>query len=371
MRMAFDHDDLCSTLDYLQKAYADMHDFIVFPSEKESYTGFEIDCYQTYFSAKKRAEKDGLEIGELYPMMKAMVTALNERTLESERIEIEYEPKNKMIMQEENLEFLKNNIKYLGFGEQIAKDMELQINAGKPEFALTTTSIHWDKTIDYKLHFKQSEDSGRYFFNRFDAKLTDSDSDNVLKQTFYIQKGKGFTAKEAYNLLEGRFVHKEMLNKENEKYNAHMKLDFHNTDDRGNYKFIRYSEAYGYKLEDTLAKVPIKGMQDENVREQLIKSLDRGNLQMVTIDTGDHLGRYYITPDPVKGLNIYDEKFRPVEHKDLGLNLRFKRNQSEGEKTGMSENQQQKAGQRESQKQDAPKEKAGKKQAQGHKVKAA
>lgn len=332
MRLEFRMDEFHSTLDYFRKAYRDNHDYVVSPPDRQEYTGYEINCFQTYFFAQKKAEAEGMQLGELEPLIIAMNKAIRELKEPSERVAVEYEPKNHLIMQEENVEFLKNNVKYLGFGEQISEDMVKQINAGNPEFTLETSSIHWDKTIDYKLHFRQSEETGRYFFNRYEAKLTDADSDKVLNQTFYIQKGKGFTAKEAYNLLEGRFVHKEMLNKENEKYTAHMKLDFDQTDDRGNFKFVRYSEAYGYKLEDTLAKVPIKEMQDADAREQLIKSLDRGNLQMVTIDTGDHLGRYYITPDPVKGLNMFDEKFKAVDPKDLGLNLRFKRNLGETER---------------------------------------
>lgn len=365
MKMRFSYDDLCSTLDYLQKAYADNHDFVVFPAGKPQYNGYEIDCYQTYFSARKRADADGMEIGELYPLMKAMVNTLNKQKDQSEGMVIEYEPKNKLIMQEENIEFLRNNVKYSGFGEQVADDMVAQINMGNPEFNLATTSIYWDKTVEYTLHFKQSETSGRYFFNRFDARL--SDGDHSRQQTFYIKNGKGVTAKEAYNLLDGRYVHKEMLNQKNERYNAHLRLDFDNKDDKGNYKYVRYSEAYGYRLEDTLAKVPIREMEDPKVAEQLLNSLDRGNLQMVTIDTGEHLGRYYITPDPVKGLNIFDEKFRPVEHRDLGLNLRFKRNQSESEKQANVKSRSEK----QSQKQDAPKEKSGKRQSQRQKAKVA
>jgi hypothetical protein len=51
-----------------------------------------------------------------------------------------------------------------------------------------------------------------YFFNKYDASLQAKD----MAQTFYINKGSGITAKEAYNLMEGRAVHKELENKEGE-----------------------------------------------------------------------------------------------------------------------------------------------------------
>ncbi len=343
MKMLFAYDNTCSTLDYLQKAYAEMHDFVVFPKEKSTYDGFEIDGCQTYCSAKKRAQQDGLEIGETYPLIKAIITAIDQRKTKSEKIAIEYEPKNQLIMQEENVEFLKNNIKYLGFGEEIGEQMVSKMEAHYTEFILGTSSIYNDKRIEYDLHFSQSEQTGRYFFNRYEARLKGDDPKNDQKQLFYIQKGKGFTAKEAFNLLEGRYVHKEMLNKAGEKYQAHFRLDLGGTNEKGNHRLISYSSAYGYKLEDTLAKVPIREMQDPKIAEDIIKSLNRGNLQMVTIDTGEHLGRYYITPDPVKGLNMFDEKFKAVDPKDLGLNLRFKRNLGETEKE-KAENKSEKQG---------------------------
>mgnify|MGYP003574903732 CR=1 FL=1 len=265
-------------------------------------------------------------------MIKAIVTAIDQRKTYSEWLAIEYEPKNQLIMQEENVEFLKNSIKYLGFGEKIGEEMVSKMEAHYAEFILQTSNIYNDKRIEYDLHFSQSEKTGMYFFNRYEARLEGDDPKNDQKQLFYIQKGKNFTAKEAFNLLEGRYVYKEMLNKAGEKYKAHFRLDLGNTNEKGNHRIISYSSAYGYKLEDTLAKVPIREMKDPKIAEDIIRSLNRGNLQNVTIDTGDHLGNYYITPDPVKGLNIFDEKFRPVEHKNLGLDLRFKRNVGETEK---------------------------------------
>ena len=236
-------------------------------------------------------------------------------------------------MQEENVAFLKNNIKYLGFDEKVGEEMVAQIKEGNPAFYLEASNTYHNKTVDYKLQFRQSTETGRYFFNRYEAQLGEGSENAGRKQLFYVEKGRGVTAKEAFNLLEGRYVHKSLVNKAGKSYDAHMRLDFGSTDERGYHKTVSYTAAYGYKLEETLAKVPIKEMLDPEVREQLIRSLDRGNLQMVTIDTGEHLGRYYITPDPVKGLNMFDEKLNAVDPKDLGLNLRFKRNVAEAEKT--------------------------------------
>ena len=268
-------------------------------------------------------------------------------------------------MDQENLEFLTRNIKYLGFEEKVSDAMAEQIRQGNPEFNIAAKHSHFDNSIDYTLHFRQSATSGRYFLNKYDAKLSNGYPDQDRSQTFYIRNGKGVTAKEAYNLLEGRFVYKELVNKEQEKYHARMKLDFGKQDEKGNYKYIRYSDSYGYKLEDTLAKIPIREMQDSQQAEMLIKSLNRGNLQQVQIDLPHQSGKYYITPDPVKGLQIFNERMQPVEQKSLGIDLRFQRQQSEKQQQPESPKQSQKR---------AEKITAGrttKKQSKGAKIKAA
>ncbi|SDE65576.1 hypothetical protein SAMN05216464_108111 [Mucilaginibacter pineti] len=272
-------------------------------------------------------------------------------------------------MNNENIEFLSNNVKYLGFEEKVSKDMTDQISQGKNEFSIGTNHAHFANSVDYNLHFKKSEQTDRYFLNRYDATLKNGNPEEDRSQTFYIKNSKGITAKEAFNLLEGRFVYKEMLNKEQEKYHARLKLDFDKKDDKDNHKYIRYSDSYGYKLEDTLAKVPIREMQDAQQKANLIKSLDRGNLQQVQIDTEQNPGKYYITPDPVKGLRIFNERMQPVEHKNLGLNLHFKKQQSEKKAETVKEQQSPKQTKRQSQK--ATEGETGKKQSKGQKMKAA
>jgi hypothetical protein len=64
------------------------------------------------------------------------------------------------------------------------------------------------------LQFRKSDNSDMYFFNSYEASLQRSNSERV-NQTFYLNKGKGVTTKEAFNLLDGRAVHKELTNRDN------------------------------------------------------------------------------------------------------------------------------------------------------------
>ena len=74
-------------------------------------------------------------------------------------------------MNEKNLTYLKNNLKYMGFGEKLNSDLENAVKEGKPEFQLQLNEKMFQGNMDLKLHFKQSPSSDMYFFNSYEAPL--------------------------------------------------------------------------------------------------------------------------------------------------------------------------------------------------------
>src|SRR3569833_3113502 len=115
-------------------------------------------------------------------------------------------------MNTENLNYLQKQLLNMGFGEKLNDELEKNIKSGKKEFTLTTDLEYNKQAVDYSLHYKAGDE--RVFFNKYDASLREKD----MQHTFYINKGSGITAKEAYNLMDGRSVHKQLENLENEKY---------------------------------------------------------------------------------------------------------------------------------------------------------
>lgn len=224
-------------------------------------------------------------------------------------------------MNTENLDFLKNNLLNLGFGDKVNAEMEKQIKAKVPEFSLSTEQTYNQKKMDYTLHFKAGDQHDMYFFNRYDASLkNEADPAKDRMQTMYINKGNGITAKEAFNLLEGRAVEKKLYNKENEPYSAWLKLDFKDTDDRGNHKLLKFGEGYGYDLEKTLAQYPIKQLGDQQQKEELLRSLKKGNAQQVTIEKDGQSQKYYLAAEPqYKQVNVYDQNLKSVRRESLKL----------------------------------------------------
>ncbi|RZM12794.1 MAG: hypothetical protein EOO88_45135 [Pedobacter sp.] len=157
-----------------------------------------------------------------------------------------------------------------------------------------------------------------YFFNSYQATLKASGQDTDKKQTFYINNGQSVTAKEAYNLLEGRSVSKELMTRDGNKYQAWLQLDFESKDKNNNYEVQQYHERYGYDLEKTLKDYPIKEMDSAEKKSELLGSLQRGNSQIVTMQIDKQDIKYYIDANPrYKTINVRDQQFNPVKREDL------------------------------------------------------
>ena len=148
-----------------------------------------------------------------------------------------------------------------------------------------------------------------------------------MEQTFYINKGNNITLKEAYNLMSGRAVNKDLTNKDNQMYNAWVQMDFKQTDNNGNYKLKQYHQNYGFDLDQVLAKHPIKELGHDDHKSNLLDSLKKGNRQSVTFIRDGVEQKNYIEANPqFKIINIYDSDM-----------LRLGNSQSKGEKQAEGE----------------------------------
>ena len=239
------------------------------------------------------------------------------------------------LMIEKNLEYLKNNVRNHGFGENLWPEIEAQLKKGVAEFTLAHKVEVNKREMESTLYFGKSDKSDMYFFNKYDTRVK-NEKDETMAQTFYINYGWGVTLKEAYNLLNGRAVEKELVRKldddekikfreemklkaeekglaENWKtpptYKAWIQLDFTAKDKHGNYERKQYHENYGYDLKEALSYYPIKEMSSADDQKMLMKSLERGNLQMVTIETPGKDIKVFIEANPqYKTINVYDSK---------------------------------------------------------------
>jgi hypothetical protein len=119
------------------------------------------------------------------------------------------------------------------------------------------------------------------------------------------------TAPYAYNLLDGRAVNKDLVNKDGNLYNAWVQLDFKETALNGNFKFKQFSEKYGFDLEKSIAKLPIKELSDQTDKARLLESLGKGNRQAVTLSSNGSDQKVFIEANPqFKAVIVYDQNDR-------------------------------------------------------------
>ncbi|MBS1948713.1 MAG: hypothetical protein JST47_13195 [Bacteroidetes bacterium] len=228
-------------------------------------------------------------------------------------------PQNKNIMNQENFDYLKNTLKYMGFGDKLNGELEDNIKKGIAEINLNTKSTFNNKQIEAVLSFRKGEQNEMYFFNKYSAAIVkDGQPDLDRSQTFYVNRGNGVTLKEAFNLLEGRAVHKNLTDSHSNKYNAWLQLDFNSKDKHGNNQVKQYHQNYGYDLEKALGVLPIKELESLDDRKLLMDALKKGNLWEVNIERDGSKEKIFIEANPKqKTINAFDLAKLPIKLESL------------------------------------------------------
>lgn len=200
------------------------------------------------------------------------------------------------MLNEKSYDYLKNQLLYLGFGEEIAAPLKERMQEGLAEFTLPHVRKFGENEMHSVLHFSRSE-KDMTFFNRFEVTLKQAGKED-LTQTFFVAKEYNYTLQERYNMLDGRFVYREQpkMNRveENgtskmvptgETYFAWRGLDFKQADQHGN--FLPKTMFWNHEKE--LLRYPIAELAEQYDHMRLLASLEKGNKATVTItrDSGD------------------------------------------------------------------------------------
>lgn len=237
--------------------------------------------------------------------------------IESQQLSLFNKQLKTEVMNNENLQYLTDNIKYMGFGDSLKADLEKNMNEGKPEFQLRYKAEVNKKPFEATLNFRKSDSTDMYFFNNYNASLEKNNGEKA-EQTFYLNKGKGVTGKEAYNLLDGRAVHKDMVTKEGQPYKAWIQLDFENKDKNNNFEVKQFHENYGYDLKAAVEKFAVAEMKDPEKEKSLMQSLQKGNIQSVTVEKDGSSHKMFMEADPqFKKVTLYDSNMKMVAKESL------------------------------------------------------
>lgn len=214
------------------------------------------------------------------------------------------------------VEYLKNQLKYLGFGEgeKLHQDLESGMNATNKQFEISTSSDRTMKgnQVDFTLKFNKSENGG-VFLNSYQAVLTVDDGE-TKSQNFAVNKENTFTAKEVVNLLEGRTVKIEFHNPKTDQLEpAFVKLNFAEPKtEKGNYNFQNFYKNYGVDTVQIVEKSNLIFDKPE-YKETTIKSLEKGNIVKVKFEQEGQTidGKAVLNPQ-YKNLSLYDQDMNRI-----------------------------------------------------------
>jgi hypothetical protein len=191
-----------------------------------------------------------------------------------------------------NYEYLKNQVKFLGFGENLDNVLKEKVQAGEETFNIPYQTKFGQDEVSSTLHFSKSKESEMYFFNGFDLALKQPGKEKVLTQSYYVGKENNYTLKERYNMLDSRAVFKELNKLEetgdsngkklvasDQTYKSWKDLDFKQTDKYGNF----LPKTMFWDHIKVLEKYPIKELQTPYDKSRLVASLEKGNLTPMTL----------------------------------------------------------------------------------------
>lgn len=229
-------------------------------------------------------------------------------------------------MNQRNFEFLDDQVYYTGFGDTLSGPLKDAISKGRSSFSIPFQKVIDNEVVDVSLNFRKSKTGDLYFFNSYDMVIKNGDKEKVQSQnfrvdsTFYrnpdgspVNKRPTITFKEAYNLMSGRAVRKDMVEKIDDGYqwrNAWLQLNFKVADKRGNFERQEFPE---YDMIAHLKQLPIKELEIPDYASNLVDSVERGNRQSVTMMAGENEQLGYIEAAPrYDNLFVFDEAMKRV-----------------------------------------------------------
>jgi hypothetical protein len=191
-------------------------------------------------------------------------------------------------MNQQSYEYNKEQLKNLGFGEEIAKALQTKMDQNLTEFTLPHKREFGKDVVESVLYFSKGDqaDKDLTFFNRFDATLKKEGMED-LTQTFFVGQKYNYTLQERYNMMDGRYAYREQPKMEKqeveegkfkmvptgETYYAWRGLDFKNADGYGNFD----PKTIFWDHEKELKKYPIKGVDETYDLSRLLRPIEKGN----------------------------------------------------------------------------------------------
>lgn len=181
---------------------------------------------------------------------------------------------------DDNAKYLDNGHFYLGFGKSHSEEILTHLNNGVEQFSVNHSDRFHGKEIDYRIDHKRSAESGWTSMSGF---LLTPREKPEMQQYFGVYKNRGFTAKEAFNLVEGRAVCKDHW-KDQVKYQSWHVMNFENKNARGNAKIDSYHENYGFDVAKALQNLNWSKTDGKSMPPWAEENLRKGDPLRATVE---------------------------------------------------------------------------------------
>ncbi|MDN3586173.1 hypothetical protein QWY86_05815 [Pedobacter aquatilis] len=262
-------------------------------------------------------------------------------------------------MDENNYEYLKKSLDYLGFGTHLNQVLAEAINRQDVSFSIGFNQRYIPaefksdpkRGIDqmhFELRFNRSKMGEAYFLNAMEAKLTRYNSVEPVQKRFELDSRNRISALQAYKLLCGQSFQKDIFvldlndveENKNKRISVWHKLDLKVTDKDGQHPMKLFFPEYGFDLAKTFDRYPIAEMQDMEKREAAIKALLFGNLISLNMELEGKVTSVYLSADPeFKALKVYDEHMIPVRKEQIFSTVDFNQNLPQSFTAGINKNE--------------------------------
>jgi len=236
-------------------------------------------------------------------------------------------------MNEQNLDYLKKSLEYLGFGTRLNDVLESAIRREMPAFTLGINQQYISAEqrknpvpaadqIRFQLNFTKSKQSDMYFLNDYEVTLNPHGTSIPRKQTFDLERDNRITATQAYKLLSGQSFEKEVFTKsdgkeQGEKTKVWFKLNLEVNDAYGNHPLRKFYPEYNFSLENTFDKYPFKKLTDLE-RDTALKMLRNGNIPELSLTIDKKNVAVLLTANPqMKALDVFDKNMVPIRDEQI------------------------------------------------------
>ncbi|WP_316738480.1 hypothetical protein [Pedobacter aquatilis] len=234
-------------------------------------------------------------------------------------------------MNEQNLEYLKKSLDYLGFGTRLNDILESAIRKEIPKFTLGVTQrftpiefkadpAKGTDFMNYQLNFNKAKENDTYFLNDYQVALKRYNDPNLRRHTFDLERDHRITAYQAYKLLSGYALQKEIYAKSSgekteaqpEKIKIWLKLQQDITDAYGNHPLNRFYPEYQFNLEKAMDKYPLANLNAAE-KEKAMEQMSHGTPALLAMTVEKRIIPVYVSANPkIKALDVFSEKMLPI-----------------------------------------------------------